>query len=533
MGNSGQNGAHMNRAKLAAVLVPAITILVLLAAACIEETSPEPPPAASGVPVFAGSESFPDEVEGRAVLIFEISIADQLTREAYTGDLTVEGTAFTPAGESQIRVSSSPGLVQIVLEAAGAGDYAVLIESFTNTDGETFLPFPDGVEETIEINGASILMRAGLVLIPHAVTPEQIAGGFFGSVPDGPARALVLISLTIELLDSNTGKPIADAAVNVRFFEDTRSVDIAGNTDAAGMFSGSAQIDRGELNRRRIEVEIQPPEDIELAALGCSIQVNVLGLKRSFLFQGPNLHFDFTLGGPQEFSVTYWNWTDQVANDFHLEFVQSLALDPGESPPPVPTVETDAFKKRTGPETKVERDETAKDGSRRIKRRVTYWFTGGSVPPGGSIKITVKGEGIVLADGVVAIWTNEEDEHQEGESGAEIDRSKTDSLMCRKGLTSSPPEGANDIHLEYKDAVAGVWVEPGKGNVKISKVDGDEYPYKVDFTEIDPPFDFKVDFASEAKDNFGGQRDPRRGARLGRMWWTIDGNRVGDISEGG
>ena len=146
---------------------------------------------ASTAPAFAGSEVFPDE--SVPSLVFRVFIADDFTGEAYSGDLFIEGTAFTPAGEFQVQQFTS-GFVtpftamrlddltwDIEMEAAGAGDYALLIDTLIGAGGETCLPFPDSAQDTVLVNGTPVLMRAGRMLIVHTVTHDQIAAGFFGA----------------------------------------------------------------------------------------------------------------------------------------------------------------------------------------------------------------------------------------------------------------------------------------------------------------------------------------------------------------
>lgn len=239
------------------------------------------------------------------------------------------------------------------------------------------------------------------------------------------------------------------------------------------------------------------------------------------------LPFDCSFKAPAgvtEYDVVYRNWTGQDAQDFHLEFTQFISHLPDEADPPLPTLTVTTF--GTQAET-VTTDVIQDDETAVIKRKkVKFSLTDGEVAAGNLLEMTVNGEGLELAGRTAATWTKA--------NGTEIDKSKTDGLMGRRSFTEDPPEGANDFHMEYKDELAGVWVEKGKADIAFSVSANDTFPHKLDFDSFvnsAPPFQFAVDFAAEAASSSEGQ-DPRRASRDGRRWWTNDGALLGDIIEG-
>ena len=106
----------------------------------------------SGEPVYSGSSIYLDERDGQPVLVYEISISDG-AGDPYSEGLLVQGTAFTPDSSFPIVAANQAGKVIIVLEASTAGDYRVAIDSFTDTEGRSFLPSPDNQD----LNGKVLL----------------------------------------------------------------------------------------------------------------------------------------------------------------------------------------------------------------------------------------------------------------------------------------------------------------------------------------------------------------------------------------
>jgi hypothetical protein len=237
----------------------------------------------------------------------------------------------------------------------------------------------------------------------------------------------------------------------------------------------------------------------------------------------PHLFLSIT-GNPdtKKADALYWNWTSKDAYDFHVIVVQKFR--PGNEPKQ-PEIDVTPFGKG-----KITHEDTNEgEGDERVvKRTTTYTFEGSEkektkVAPGSVIKVSANDADASISS-LVAVWTDKD--------GKEIDRGKTsDGMMSRESQTKDPPTGANDFHVEYKDIVGGVWVQPDKAKTGISAHPGDDYPYQVDFTNIQPPFDFSIDFASESIESTG--QNPQRGPRPGRSWWTQDGKQMGKPIDSG
>ena len=112
----------------------------------------------SGDPVYSGNSIYLEEREGGPVLVYEIFITDG-NGNPYTKGLLVEGTAFTPGSVFQVLVANQSGTAKVILETSIAGDYRVAIESFTDTQGRTFVPSPDDTD------------LGGKVLLTHRYEP--------------------------------------------------------------------------------------------------------------------------------------------------------------------------------------------------------------------------------------------------------------------------------------------------------------------------------------------------------------------------
>ena len=95
----------------------------------------------SEAPVYSGSSTYFEKRESGPVLVYEISIADS-DGNPYTQGLLVEGTAFTPGSVFSVVAANKSGKATFVLEPTIAGDYRVAVESFTDTQGNTFTPSP-------------------------------------------------------------------------------------------------------------------------------------------------------------------------------------------------------------------------------------------------------------------------------------------------------------------------------------------------------------------------------------------------------
>lgn len=213
----------------------------------------------------------------------------------------------------------------------------------------------------------------------------------------------------------------------------------------------------------------------------------------------------------------YWNWTTKLADHFCLELAQVVFS--GEDVPAQPVLTAEGFPNTTISERNTE--DILNEPSLTIKRslrQTKYCFRGCTTPPGGSVDISVGGE-FNVAEGVMLAWIDEQ--------GKEIDSTKTKSLASRAWRA---PLGADGLHVEFKqDIVAGVWLPKGTAQPTITVSPGEEYPYKIRFLELQPSFEFYVDFATENP----SLPNPRAGTRPGRFWWTQNGERLGEIIESG
>ena len=108
----------------------------------------------SGLPVYSSSTIYPDERNGRPVLVYEIMISDG-DGNPYTKGLLVTGTAFTPGSVFPIIAANQRGQVTFVLEASTAGDYRVAIETFTDPKGREYQPQPANTD----LNGKVLLTQ--------------------------------------------------------------------------------------------------------------------------------------------------------------------------------------------------------------------------------------------------------------------------------------------------------------------------------------------------------------------------------------
>ena len=95
----------------------------------------------SDAPVYSGSSTYIENRESGPVLVYEILIADS-DGNPYTEGLLVAGTAFTPGSVFPVIAANKSGKATFVLEATTAGDYRIAVESFTDTQGQTFTPSP-------------------------------------------------------------------------------------------------------------------------------------------------------------------------------------------------------------------------------------------------------------------------------------------------------------------------------------------------------------------------------------------------------
>ena len=108
----------------------------------------------SGAPVFSSSSIYPDERDGRPVLVYEILISDG-NGNPYSEGLLVTGTAFTPDSTFPYAKAIKLGQVQIVLDTSTAGDYRVAIETFIDTKGREYRPLPSNED----LNGKVLLTQ--------------------------------------------------------------------------------------------------------------------------------------------------------------------------------------------------------------------------------------------------------------------------------------------------------------------------------------------------------------------------------------
>jgi len=106
----------------------------------------------SGAPVYSSSSIYPEERDGRPVLVYEILIGDG-NGNPYSEGLLVTGTTFTPDSVNTYSMPIQLGQVQIVLEASTAGNYTVTIDTLTDTKGRVYQPLPDNVD----LNGKVLL----------------------------------------------------------------------------------------------------------------------------------------------------------------------------------------------------------------------------------------------------------------------------------------------------------------------------------------------------------------------------------------
>ena len=99
----------------------------------------------SGAPIYSGNSIYLEEREGGPVLVYEIFITDG-KGNPYTKGVLVAGTAFTPGSVFPIVAANQSGKAIVTLELTIAGDYRVAIESFTDTQGRTYVPSPDDTD---------------------------------------------------------------------------------------------------------------------------------------------------------------------------------------------------------------------------------------------------------------------------------------------------------------------------------------------------------------------------------------------------
>ncbi len=108
----------------------------------------------SGAPVYSSSSIYPDQRDGRPVLVYEILISDG-KGNPYSEGLLVAGTAFTPDSAFPYSKAIKLGQVQIVLEVSTAGDDRVAIETFIDTKGREYDPLPTNED----LNGKVLLTQ--------------------------------------------------------------------------------------------------------------------------------------------------------------------------------------------------------------------------------------------------------------------------------------------------------------------------------------------------------------------------------------
>ncbi len=110
-----------------------VGIVAILAVACGSDES--------GQPIYSGQSIYLAARDGEPVLVYEIFITDE-DGDPYTKGVLVEGTAFTPGSVFPVVATNKSGKAQFILEPSIAGDYRVAIESFTDTEGRSFVPSP-------------------------------------------------------------------------------------------------------------------------------------------------------------------------------------------------------------------------------------------------------------------------------------------------------------------------------------------------------------------------------------------------------
>ena len=114
-----------------------VGIVAILAVACGSDDS--------GQPIYFGNSISLEERDGEPVLVYEIFITDE-DGDPFTKGVLVEGTAFTPGSVFSVVATNKSGKAQFILEPSIAGEYRVAIESFTDTEGRSFLPSPDNTD---------------------------------------------------------------------------------------------------------------------------------------------------------------------------------------------------------------------------------------------------------------------------------------------------------------------------------------------------------------------------------------------------
>ena len=115
-----------------------VGIVAVLAIGCGSDDS-------SKTPIYSGNSISLEEREGEPVLVYEISITDE-DGDPYTKGVLVEATAFTPGSVFPVVATNRSGTAQFIIELSIAGEYRVAIESFTDTEGRSYLPSPDNTD---------------------------------------------------------------------------------------------------------------------------------------------------------------------------------------------------------------------------------------------------------------------------------------------------------------------------------------------------------------------------------------------------
>ena len=99
----------------------------------------------SDTPVYSGASTYFENRESGPALVYEILITDS-DGNPYTDGLLVAGTAFTPGSVFSVVAANKSGKATFVLKPTIAGDYRIAVESFTNTQSQTFKPLPDDTD---------------------------------------------------------------------------------------------------------------------------------------------------------------------------------------------------------------------------------------------------------------------------------------------------------------------------------------------------------------------------------------------------
>lgn len=186
------------------------------------------------------------------------------------------------------------------------------------------------------------------------------------------------------------------------------------------------------------------------------------------------------------FSGVYHNWTDEEADD--IELIELYSEDQG----------TEGGGKS---------DKFNEEQTRTLKLRTVRFsdYGGTRVRPCTFISLEIN-----FRPNVRVTWTR---------LGEVIGTTRTmPTWFPSEYFAEKRPAGANDLHIESKDPLAGAWVrKPAKPRMQI-KPDA-EYRYQIDIDGITDDSDFFIHRIGKSQERI-------------RYWWTKDGTQIGDLKDG-